>query len=46
MTTVLVAGGIGLFLGFSLGVFFMALVKVSEPPPAPEARRLEPACQG
>ena len=46
MTTILVAGGIGLFLGFSLGVFFMALVKVSEPAPAPEARRLEPICQG
>jgi hypothetical protein len=42
MTYMLVAGGIGLFLGFSLGVFFMALVKVSEPAPAPEARRLEP----
>jgi hypothetical protein len=45
MTNILVAGGIGLFLGFSLGVFFMALVKVSEPAPTPEARRLEPVRQ-
>lgn len=45
MTTILVAGGIGLFLGFSLGVFFMALVKVSEPVPAPEVRHVDPVRQ-
>ena len=37
MEHVLVAGGVGLFIGFSLGVLAMVLVKVPEPDPTPDA---------
>lgn len=42
MVYILIAGGVGLFIGFSLGAFFMALVKVAEPVPAPDARHADP----
>ena len=37
MEYILVAGGVGLCIGFSLGVLAMVLVKVPEPDPTPDA---------
>ena len=42
MAYTLIVGGIGLFLGFTLGVFAMAFVKVAEPVPTPDALHLHP----
>ena len=42
MEYLLIASGVGLVIGFPLGVFVMALVKVTEPIPTPDARHLHP----
>jgi len=42
MVDLLIVGGVGLFIGCSIGVFAMARFKVPEPVPAPDARHVEP----
>jgi len=42
MASILIAGGVGVFIGFTLGVFVMALVKVAEPVPTPDALHVHP----
>ena len=42
MEYLLIAGGVGVFIGFTLGVFVMAFVKVAEPVPTPEALHVHP----
>ena len=42
MGYLLIAGGVGVFIGFTLGVFVMAFVKVAEPVPTPDALHVHP----
>ena len=42
MGYLLIAGGVGVFIGFTLGVFVMAFVKVAEPVPTPDAFHVHP----
>ena len=36
MASMLIAGSVGAFIGFTFGVFVMACVKVAEPTPIPD----------
>jgi hypothetical protein len=45
MPYVLIASIITLFFAFTLGVFFLTLLKVSGPVPVPDVRRIDPRSQ-
>jgi hypothetical protein len=45
MPYVLITSVITLFFAFTLGVFFLTLLKVSGPVPVPDVRRIDPRSQ-